>query len=223
MRRRFDRATLDRIRRAPWEGWALALALPMVLSPAVLEPMVSATRLTPSHDVAHALWIAGAAGAVCGLVTLWKTNAGHPAVVVLQVALAFAMAMGVTWMPAWAWCDFDGMRRDFPPARTRTWTQDVPVVRVIARHDKSSGHDVEIQPWHARIAIPEADFHFMQLHRRADDLTAPPDEVKSEGWFCARLTFQQSGPNVRVLNHGPYALRAGTVRVCKGNDDIGME
>lgn len=54
----------------------------------------------------------------------------------------------------------------------------------------------------------------MLAHRSPEDHGRNPDEISSHGFFCARVTLQQSGDALRVLNAGSQKLPAGTVVVC---------
>jgi hypothetical protein len=54
----------------------------------------------------------------------------------------------------------------------------------------------------------------MRNNRRPGDDGHNPDEISSRGYFCAKLTIEQSDKALRILHVGSQTLPVGTVIFC---------
>jgi hypothetical protein len=106
-------------------------------------------------------------------------------------------------------------RIDFPPAATKSRSALLAISS--ARHhvdSRSQSWSIHAAPYWADLEITQHDYEFMLKHRRPGDSGHDPDEVSSDGYFCARVTVQQSGNALRVMHAGSHALPSETVIVC---------
>lgn len=103
---------------------------------------------------------------------------------------------------------------DFPPAKTRTFEGLLVISRAYQTHGKGRSWNIQTTPNWSNLDITEADYEYMLSHRRPGDKGTDPDEISSEGYFCAKVIFQRSGEALRILNAGTYKLPVGTVRTC---------
>jgi hypothetical protein len=103
---------------------------------------------------------------------------------------------------------------DFPRGKTRTFEGLLFVSRAYQTHGKGRSWNIQTTPIWSNLDITEADYNYMLTHRRPGDRGTDPDEISSDGYFCAKVTFQRSGEALRVLNAGTYKLPVGTVRTC---------
>ena len=65
-------------------------------------------------------------------------------------------------------------------------------------------------PIWSNIDITQSDYNFMLGHRSPDDNGRDEDEIRSNGYFCAKATLQQPGEALRVLHAGTYKLPQGS-------------
>lgn len=106
------------------------------------------------------------------------------------------------------------LHNDFPPEKSRTFQGLLFIGRAYQTHGKGRSWNIQTTPIWSNLDITEADYKYMLSHRRPSDRGTDPDEISSEGYFCAKVIFERSGKALRVLNAGTYKLPMGTVRTC---------
>jgi hypothetical protein len=174
------------------------------------------TELTPNHNevLQFCFLIAGLAGLACGGLSirgsegmaLWRRIAIGCCLAVLGFLAAFLVSSRSA--------DLIEGHIDFPPAKTRTYPGLLIISRAYQTHGKSRSWNIQTTPIWSNLDVVQADYEFMLAHRSSVDGGRNPDEISSRGFFCARVTLQQSGDALRVLNAGSQKLPAGTVVVC---------
>ena len=102
----------------------------------------------------------------------------------------------------------------FRPAKTRTFTGGLFIDRAYHTHGKGASAQIITTPLYSDMKINESDYVFMRQHRMPGDAGQNPDRIASHGYFCAKVTMQQSGENLRVLHAGGRSLPAGSVILC---------
>lgn len=106
-------------------------------------------------------------------------------------------------------------RIDFPTATTVTYPGLLVIWRAYQTRSKGgTGWSIQTTPIWSNLAVTKMDYDSMLAHRGPGDHGRNPDEISSHGFFCARVTLQQSGNALRVMHAGSHALPTGTVVVC---------
>ncbi|MFC6645725.1 hypothetical protein ACFQBQ_09065 [Granulicella cerasi] len=174
------------------------------------------TELAPSHDDAlkAIFWIAGIA-AIAGIsfaIHVWRAVRWWN---IVRAAFACGMlwALG-TFMSLSTLTNLWFGWRDFPRSQTHTGPGSFPISRAYATHGKNASFNIQTMYLWSDMKITESDYTFMQAHRRADDPGKNPDEIFSQGYFCARVTVEVAGQAVRILHAGETTLPRGTVILC---------
>jgi hypothetical protein len=103
---------------------------------------------------------------------------------------------------------------DFPPDQTRTSSALLLISRAYQTHGKSRSWNIQTTPIWSNLDITEDDYDFMLAHRRVGDDPRDPDEISSRGYFCARVTIQQSANALRIMHAGSHKLPKGSVIIC---------
>ncbi|MEO1967683.1 MAG: hypothetical protein ABGW87_03080 [Sphingomonadaceae bacterium] len=184
----------------------------------------NATQLTPDDAdvISFGFELAGVI-AILGAFILWKATVSWPLknrigfvvalsfITFLASILAFMPAAGIVegWM-------------NFPAASTKTFEAFLPIGRAYRSHSRS-GDSWTIQPtplW-TNIDVTQADWDFMLTRRRPWDDGTDPDNISSNGYFCAKVTMQKSGDALRIIYSGhynplnwTYRLPTGAIVVC---------
>ena len=195
-----------------WLGGPLALvALDMVL-----RSSDTRTEITPSHhDVLNVCSALGGLGAL-GLASVAIFSRQSMRVwqrVFLAMSLALVGFLSV-FMLSSRIATLAENHLDFPATRTRTFTGHLLISRAYRIQGKGQSCNIQTMPIWSNLNITPGDYQFMLDHRLPRDLGRNPDEISSRGYFCARVTMQQSGSALRVLNAGDHALPSGTVVIC---------
>jgi hypothetical protein len=188
----------------------------LVLLYIVLGWFDNTTELSPDHDhVLQACFaIAGLSGLAAGIVgirkskgiTFWRRAPlalGLSLLGFLSVFLASGRTASIV----------EGLI-DFPPGKTRSYTTLLLISRAYQTHGKGRSWNIQTTPIWSNLDITGDDYEFMLTHRRAEDNTRDPDEISSNGYFCAQVTIQQSGNALRVLHAGSHKLPKGSVVIC---------
>ncbi|MGF7181486.1 hypothetical protein HDF11_003004 [Tunturiibacter psychrotolerans] len=174
------------------------------------------TELTPSHDevLQFCFIIGGLGGLVCGGLSI-RESRGMAAWrrVAIGCCLAVVGFLAVFLLSSRS-ADLITARLDFPAAKTRTYPGLLIIWRAYQTHGKGRSWNIQTTPIWSNLDVTQADYEFMLAHRSPQDQGRNPDEISSHGFFCARVTLQQSGDALRVLNAGNQKLPAGTVVVC---------
>jgi len=196
-------------------GWFIAIGSLLLLY-VVLGWFDNTTELSPDHD--HVLQacvaIAGLSGLASGIVgirkskgiTVWRRAPlalGLSLLGFLSVFLASSRTASIV----------EGLI-DFPPGKTRSYTTLLLISRAYQTHGKGRSWNIQTTPIWSNLDVTEDDYEFMLTHRRAGDSTRDPDEISSNGYFCAHVTIQQSGNALRVLHAGSHKLLKGSVVIC---------
>ena len=198
-------------------GWFVGVAILLFL--AFLSLLFNnTTELTPSHDRAlnACLAVAALSGLVCvGLCIRDSKEMTAPRRVLLAPLVRIFVFITVFVTSSAAAQMVEGFI-DFPPGRTITYKNALlPISRAYHVHVKG-------QTWHIQTPTPiwgdftitRDDYQFMLAHRRPGDTGHDPDEIASQGYFCARVTVERAGNAVRVMHAGMRTLPLGTVVVC---------
>jgi hypothetical protein len=199
--------------------WALAVFAVLALTYWILYLFDDTTVLWPSHDASlrACFWIAGLSGlAVCVLlilgmfrskvISVWRR---------IAAALGFAVATAIfVFLVTVRVVDIVNGWLDFPSSKTKTFTGLIQISRAYHTHGKGASANIQTMPIWSNMDVAEDDYQFMLKNRRAGDTSHNPDEVSSKGYFCAKVTLQQSGNALRVLHAGSHELPAGTVILC---------
>ncbi|GEM_PF-1359334 len=176
----------------------------------------NATELNPRHDnVLQACFvIAGLSGLALGFVgvrksrtmTVWQRAR-------LAVVLGLMGFLSVT-LTSTRIAEIVEQLIDFPPSQTRSYSTLLLISRAYQTHGKGRSWNIQTTPIWSNLEITENDYGFMLAHRRVEDNSGNPDEISSNGYFCAQVTVEQSGNALRVLHAGSHELPKGTVVIC---------
>lgn len=199
--------------KASWIGFATPIVF--VLLYLGLERLDDTTELYPAHNgsLEACFWIAGLAGIIGCAVTIRKLKAAVWRRVWTAFCLALVCSLTVL-LPTMRLVDIINGRIDFPRGETRTFAGLLQVSRAYQTHGKSASADIQTMPLWSNMEITDSDYQFMLSHRRPDDASHDPDEISSRGYFCAKVTMQQSDRALRVLHAGSRKLPPGTVVFC---------
>lgn len=105
-------------------------------------------------------------------------------------------------------------RMDFPAGKTHVRQAVIQISRAYQTHGKSSSQYIQTMPIWPDFEITHQDFVFMQRNRRPGDDGHSADEISSHGYFCAKVTIEQSDRAIRILHAGSQELPEGTVILC---------
>jgi phosphate/sulfate permease len=182
----------------------------------ILEWFDHTTELTPDHSAPlNISLVIGCVLAVASAALIFSQSEGRitgrlvMSLIVSPIFAVLAAVLSVTEIATLA-----ENQNDFPPAKTRTFQGLLLISRAYQTHGKGRSWNIQTTPIWSNLDITEADYKYMLSHRRPGDKGADPDEISSEGYFCAKVIFQRSGEALRVLNAGTYKLPMGTVRTC---------
>jgi hypothetical protein len=197
--------------------WWLALCAVLLVLCMVLAFVGDTTELTPDHDDVNA-WcfaVGALAAIVCtfimrGATATWPTGnrIGFAVAASLGTFLLFSVAL--LFM-----AEIVEGRLDFPPSKTTTYPDAlVQIASARQAHGKGVSWYIRTMPIPADIPISWTDYDFMRAHRSPADMQGDPDEIASDGYFCARVTLQRAGAAVRILHAGRWGLPQGSIMVC---------
>ncbi len=199
--------------------WLVGLGVFFLLSLAI-GWFDNTTQLSPSRDsvLTVCLAIASLSGLVFGIIVVrnskempvWR-RAGLSLFGLVGFIAAFQMVTSTTNI-ALGWIDF-------PPNKTKTYPTKMSISRAYQTHGKGRSWNIQTTPIWSYLDITEDDYKFMLTHRPPADRSSDPDEISSEGYFCAKVTVQQSGAATRILYAGTHKLPKGTVVICSSRTD----
>jgi hypothetical protein len=208
---------------ASWIGYAIpVIAVAIYVG---LGWLNDTTELVPQHTASMdaCFWIAGIAGlAACvwsiritKQETVWRrVRTILPLTLIGFIFVLLPMMRIVEIVNGWI---------DFPALRTRTYPALLRISRAHATHGKGAGFDIQTTPVWSDMNVTKSDYTFMATHRRPGDDGHSPDEISSKGYFCAKVTIQQSGDAVRVMHAGNETLPADTVVLCPPTGDAPVQ
>jgi hypothetical protein len=176
----------------------------------------TSTELTPAHDdpLDFGLYAACVVAIVSAVLILSQSRGTlYQKIVMSFVVTPIFAFMGVFLLTSEVAALVESAA-DFPAGKTRTYEGLLFVKRAYQTHGKGRSWNIQTMPIWSNIDITQADYNFMLGHRSPDDHGTDADEITSNGYFCARVTAQQSGEAIRVLHAGTYKLPQGSVVVC---------
>lgn len=198
-------------------GWLwLGLLVACCAAGWALEWFDHSTELTPAHDAPldYALYAACLVAIIsAGLVLSQSSGSLYSKVVMSFVVTPIFAFMGVLLLIGEIAALVE-TSSDFPVHKTRTFEGLLQVQRAYQTHGKGRSWNIQTMPIWSNIDITQADYNFMLEHRAPDDHGHDQDEITSNGYFCAKVTLQQSGRALRVMDAGSYKLPQGTIGVC---------
>jgi len=167
-------------------------------------------------------WIAGLGGLIVALLAIWLTAGVGALRRGWTVFLLGVVGILATFLLCSRVTEIGEGLVEFPAGKTRTVTAMMPIGRAYHTHGKgAAAHIQTMGPW-SDMDVTEGDYEFMKTHRMPGDAGKDPDEISSRGYFCARVTLEVAGENVRVMHAGAEKLPMGTVVVCGGRVQTGQ-
>ena len=194
--------------------WALGVAVIFVLAFA-LSPLDNFTELTPYHPEVESLslvigGIAASASAIVGFLAL-PTNL---LLRLLGAVLSALMAFVSSFLLTSTLVDIVEGAVDFPASITRTYTATIAIRRAYETQGKGRSWNIQTQPLWSNITVTRADYDYMLWHRAGGAGAGQPDEILSNGFFCAKVIVQKAGSAIRILHAGRGNLPEGSVALC---------
>lgn len=181
-----------------------------------LEWFDHSTELTPAHDAPldYAFYAACLVAIIsAGLVLSQSSGSLYGKVVMSFVVTPIFAFIGVVLLVVEIAALVE-TTTDFPLDKTRTFEGLLQVQRAYQTHGKGRSWNIQTMPIWSNIDVTQADYDFMLEHRAPDDHGRDQDEITSNGYFCAKVTLQQSGQALRVMHAGTYKLPQGTIGIC---------
>lgn len=182
-----------------------------------LDRFDTATELTPDHSdtLEYCFWAAGLVAISSMAVGFFHSKGSLASRIWLSLA-CFGLLGGLASVLLLSTvARIIENRQDFPPETTRTFAAMLPIERAY-RMDSRTGSSWIIQPapiW-SNIYIAHSDYTFMLARSGTPSARKEPSNVPSRSYFCAKVTMQQSGEALRVLDAGAQALPSGSVGIC---------
>lgn len=176
----------------------------------------TATELLPAHDSVDqfCMVFAIACGVLAGAAAIYLTRSlKWVQRIMLPLVILFEAVIGTFLVTSHITNIVEGYL-DFPAGSTHTRQALFFINRAYQTHGKGASQYIQTTPIWSNLEITKEDFAFMQSHRRPGDDGHNPDEISSRGYFCARVTIQESGHALRILHAGSQKLPSGTVLVC---------
>lgn len=208
----------DNKRPVPARGiWTLFLGcLSLIPLSMVVGWFDTTTELFPTHPMVDQACLAGAA--ICGLVAAGTAIYLSKRLTVIQriiipLVIMIEAAIGVFLITNHAASVVEGWL-DFPTGKTHTRQAMIQISRAYQTHGKGGSQYIQTMPVWSNLEITQQDLTFMRNHRRAGDDGHNPDEISSQGYFCAKVTIEETESAVRVLYSGSHKLPEGTVTFC---------
>lgn len=174
------------------------------------------TELIPAHEQADlACFVIAVLGGLfaCGMGIYLTRKLAVSQRIVLPLVIMLEAAIGIFMVSHHTASIVEGWM-DFPAGKTHTREVLFPIARAYQTHGKGASQDIQTMPIWSDLEITREDFAFMQNHRRPGDDGRNPDEISSQGYFCAKVTIEQSGNALRILHAGSQKLPEGTVILC---------
>jgi hypothetical protein len=174
------------------------------------------TELIPTHEKIDQACLAIAA--LCGLLTFCTGIYLTRKLTIIQrimlpLVIMLVAAIGIFMVANDTASIMEG-RLDFPAGKTHKRQVLLQISRAYQTHGKGSSQYLQTMPIWSNLEITREDFAFMRNNRRpgADDHN--PDEISSDGYFCAKLAIEESDKALRILHAGSQKLPGGTVILC---------
>ena len=197
--------------------WAFFLgSLSLILLSMILGLFDTTTELVPTHDKVDraCLAVAGLCGLLaCGTGIYLTRGLTIIQRVMLPLVLMFVTAIGIFLVAGHLSSIIDGWV-DFPADKSHTRQALLLISRAYQTHGKGGSQYIQTMPIWSNLEVTREDFLFMRNHRRPDDDGKNFDEISSRGYFCAKVTIEQSDRALRILHSGSQKLPQGTVILC---------
>lgn len=195
--------------------WYIGVAVAVLLF-LLLKWFDNSTELTPNHDgvLGTCFVVAGLTGLLCAGLAI-RTSKGMTAVRRIELALAVGVVVSlVLCLVSGYVADIVEGVIDFPPGHTTSYPSLLLISRAYRTGGRNPSWDIQTTPLGSDLDITAQDYDFMLAHRRPGDEGRNPDEISSQGYFCARVTLERSGDALRVMHAGTHTLPEGTVIIC---------
>ncbi len=199
-------------------GWLWFVGLALLLVAAMVSRACdNATELAPIHkaNVAFCVTIAIAMAVLSSAVCFFNSSGPALSRILASVATFGGLSLVVTYILASALADLVEQGVDFPSGRIQTYQSRLPIDLAYRNTGKDVRFFILTTPFLATLEISKQDYAFMLADRRPGDTHTQPNEISSQGYFCAYVTMQKSGEAVRVLHAGHDVLPNGTVGICR--------
>lgn len=197
--------------------WALfAGCLALIPLSLILGRFDTTTELIPTHEniLQACFTVAALGGLLAGGAGVFLTKRLTIIQrVMLPLVFIFVTAIGVFLMADHTSSIVEGWL-DFPSGKTHTRQVLFQIARGYQTHGKGASQYIQTMPIWSNLEINTEDFAFMQNNRRPGDDGHNPDEISSRGYFCARVTTEESDKALRILHAGSQKLPPGTVILC---------
>ena len=207
----------------PTYGWVwLAGPLALLAVYVILGWFDTSTEITPVHDtVLNTSFGLGGLGAVLllGVAIFGRQKMKAWQRIYLAIALAMLGFLSVFLLSNRV-AELVENHTDFPARSTRTYPTFLLINRAYRTQGKGQSWNIQTMPIWSNLDITEYDYSFMLNYRRPGDDGHNPNEISSEGYFCAQVIMQESGSALRVLNAGSRKLPNGTVVICPANGSL---
>lgn len=198
-------------------GWAwLGVMVLSFIASWIIGRFNNSTELTPNHDdpLQFGLYAACLLAVFSAALIFFQSRRALYRRLGMSIIVAPIFAfMGVFLLVAEISALVE-MHHDFPPERTKTFDGLIVLQRAYQTHGKGRSWNIQTMPFWSNIDITQSDYNFMLSHRAPNDHGNDADEITSNGYFCARVTLQQSGEALRVLHAGNSRLPFGSVGIC---------
>jgi hypothetical protein len=203
-----------RIRKIGW--WWLGGLLACVLVSWLLSWFDTTTELVPDHARALDFGFIAACGIAAVSVPLmfWQSSGPWPNRILLCLLGVPLIAFFGIFLLAGEALALVSARVDFPPAQTQRFDGILMISRAYQTHGKGRHWNIQTTPIWANLRIAEADYRQMRDHRSPEDPGRDPDEIASDGYFCARVEAERAGNALRILHAGNYDLPQGMIGIC---------
>jgi hypothetical protein len=197
--------------------WAFFIgSFSFVLLSMILGLFDTTTELVPAHDKVDQACLA-----IAGLCSLLAFGTGIYLTkgltliqrVMLPLVFMFVTAIGIFLVSGHLSSIIEGWV-DFPPGKSHTRQALLLISRAYQTHGKGGSQYIQTMPIWSNLEVTREDFAFMRNHRRPDDDRKNSDEISSRGYFCAKVTIEQSDRALRILHSGSRKLPQGTVILC---------
>lgn len=198
-------------------GWAwLGTLVLCVIASWIIGRFNNSTELTPSYDtpLQIGLYTACVVAALSAMLIFFQSHGALYRRLVMSIIVAPIFAFLGVFLLIAEISALAEVEHDFPVGKTKTFEGLIMLQRAYQTHGKGRSWNIQTMPIWSNIDITQSDYNFMLSHRSPDDHGRDPDEVTSNGYFCAHVTLQQSGEALRVMNAGNYKLPSGSVGIC---------
>jgi hypothetical protein len=169
----------------------------------ILGRFDTTTELRPRHDGIQkaCLVVAGLCGLIACVTTIYLTRMLTIVQrIMLPLVFMFVTAIGIFLVTGHLSSIVEGWV-DLPKGKSHTHQVFFLISRAYQTHGKGSSQYIQTTPIWSTLEIA-SDYAFMRNRHGPDDDGSNPDEISSRGYFCAKVTIEQSGNALRILHSG---------------------